>query len=257
MVANGDAEKPIWFAEMNSNAVPNEPGIEGIGSYGQVTLEQQARYAPRAYQRALEDWPWVGVVNFWFFKRPGVAEQNQAWYYFRMMEPDFTPMPVYDAMREYIADLEPTLYRGVHQEGHWALSYSGTWEVVGDPTAMLGQYRRAEAGATVSFRFEGNRLVLTPGADAGEIEVSIDGGATRTVELDGEPVTLFSALTAGRHQVEITAPLGGVGVDALTVREPRLWPWLLIGLVAVSIPAAAAYALYRQQAAGGPGELRD
>jgi hypothetical protein len=256
MVANGDAEKPIWFAEMNSNAVPNEPGIEGIGSYGQVTLEQQARYAPLAYQRAMEDWPWVGVVNFWFFKRPGVAEQNQAWYYFRMMEPDFTPMPVYDAMREYIADLEPTLHRGLHQENHWALSYEGGWDHMEDSTAMLGAYNRAEPGATVSFAFEGHRLVLTPGPDSSEIDVSIDGKEPRTLALDGEPVELFSAWTAGRHQVVITARSGGVGVDALTIREPSWAPWILVGLAALLIPLAAAYALRRQQVAGRSGGRR-
>ncbi|MEA3310196.1 MAG: hypothetical protein U9Q70_11905, partial [Chloroflexota bacterium] len=41
MVANGDAAKPIWLTELNSNVVPE--GLPAV--YGRVTEEQQARYA--------------------------------------------------------------------------------------------------------------------------------------------------------------------------------------------------------------------
>jgi hypothetical protein len=51
--------KPIWIAEMNWNAAPED--VEP--RYGRVTLEQQARYLPLAYQRIIEDWPWIGVAE--------------------------------------------------------------------------------------------------------------------------------------------------------------------------------------------------
>jgi len=98
MVKNGDETKSIWISEMNWNAVPADFPIK---PYGYVTEEQQARYVVEAYERAQAEWPWVGVVNFWFFKRPSEAEKDQPWYYFRMVEPDFTPLPVYDAVKEY------------------------------------------------------------------------------------------------------------------------------------------------------------
>lgn len=106
MVVNGDADKPIWISEMNWNPVPGPeeaPDIAGRYNYGQVTEEQQARWVPLAYERAANEWPWVGVINYWYFKAAADYERNQSYYYFRMMEPDFTPLPVYDAMREYIA----------------------------------------------------------------------------------------------------------------------------------------------------------
>jgi hypothetical protein len=97
MVRNGDGEKPIWISEMGWNAVP-----EGIPpDFGRVTEEQQARYAIEAYERSQAEWPWFGVINYWFFKRPDDSERDQSWYYFRMMEPDFTPLPVYGAVAEY------------------------------------------------------------------------------------------------------------------------------------------------------------
>jgi hypothetical protein len=102
MVQNGDQGKAIWISEMNWNPVPDE--VLSVGTYGQVTPEQAARYAPLAYQRAQEEWPWVGVINFWFFKPASDAQKDQEWYYFRMVEPDFSLTPVYHSMRDYMQE---------------------------------------------------------------------------------------------------------------------------------------------------------
>jgi hypothetical protein len=243
MVANGDAAKPVWISEMNSNAVPNDPAnIAGVGGYGMVTLEQQARYAPLAYQRAMEEWPWLGVVNFWFFKRPSDAEKDQSWYYFRMVEPDFAPLPVYDAMREYTDGLEPALYPGYHQEDHWALAYEGEWTsqrlaTEGCTESVLAKYRwTSELGATVSFTYEGAALTLVPGPGAGKIDLSVDGGAPRRVSLSGEPVQLVGGLGRAHHEIVLTAVSGEVGIDGFIVRQP--WapsPWFVASAVSLLI----------------------
>lgn len=100
MVRHGEAGKPIWISEMGWNTAPEPlPPI-----YGRVTEEQQARYAVEAYARAGADWPWIGVVNIWYFKRHNDDERNQSWYYFRMMEPDFTPLPVWESLAAYIPE---------------------------------------------------------------------------------------------------------------------------------------------------------
>ena len=65
MVANGDAHKPIWISEMGWNAVPDDVPDK---RFGQVTLEQQARYTPQGYERIRNEWPWVGVANVWYFR---------------------------------------------------------------------------------------------------------------------------------------------------------------------------------------------
>ncbi len=98
LVQNGDAGKPIWISEMNWNAVPDEVADK---RFGQVSLETQARYLPLAYERIQKEWPWVGVAVTWFFKPATDAEKDQAKYYFRLVNPDFTLLPVYDAMKAY------------------------------------------------------------------------------------------------------------------------------------------------------------
>ncbi len=124
MVANGDAGKPIWISEMNSNAAPEEIPAR----YGRVTLDQQARWAPLAYDRIQREWPWVGVTTVWFFKKASDAEQQDPSYYFRLVDPDFTPMPVYDALSDYSTRWSPRCIKGTHQESTWQLDYSGMWE---------------------------------------------------------------------------------------------------------------------------------
>lgn len=97
MVKHGDAHKPISISEMGWNVAPeNLPPI-----YGRVTPEQQARYAVEAFERAREEWPWVDVVNYWFFKRHDESEREETWYYFRMLEPDFSPLLVWGAVAQY------------------------------------------------------------------------------------------------------------------------------------------------------------
>jgi polysaccharide biosynthesis protein PslG len=104
MVRNGDAHKPIWLAEVNWNPVPAaQPDGKPIADrerFGVVTPAEQARYVPALLARARTDWPWVGVTSVWFFKRPSDDERGQSWYYFRMVEPDFTPTVLYDAVKQ-------------------------------------------------------------------------------------------------------------------------------------------------------------
>jgi polysaccharide biosynthesis protein PslG len=240
MVKNGDAGKAIWIAEMNWNAVPPESGI--APDFGRVTPEQQARYAPLAYARAQAEWPWVGVNAFWFFKRASDAERNQAWYYFRMAEPDFTLLPVYDTLKTYMHQT-PLMQPGYFQEDHWAVTWSGLWETVKQPEAVLGQFKRASGlGAGLSFSFSGTDLILVTqqGPQAGRFSVSIDGGPAQTVDLRAAtasgPVyrSLAQGLPDAPHTVALTSVDGGNVIDGFIVRRaPRRTGWLLAGLVGV------------------------
>ncbi len=99
MVKNGDAHKPIWLAEMNWNAAPED--LEP--RFGRVTEEQQARYLPIAYQRVIDEWPWIGVANTWYLKRATDEweTERKPEAYFRLLKPDFTPLPVYESIKEF------------------------------------------------------------------------------------------------------------------------------------------------------------
>ena len=237
MVRHGDEHKAIWIAEMNWNAVP-----AGIApNFGQVTPEQQANYAPLAYQRAQAEWPWVGMNAFWFFKRADDSNRSQAWYYFRMAEPDFTLLPVYSSMWAYTRQT-PVMYPGYFQENHWAVAWTGEWQDAQPPQAVLGAARVGAPGAEASFTFDGTDLVLVTqaGPQAGTLSVSVDGGPARTFDLRAPNVrgpvyhSLAQGLAAGPHTVTLTSADGATTIDGFIVRQtPQRTAWLLAELAAV------------------------
>jgi hypothetical protein len=226
MVANGDAHKPIWITEAAWNPQPRDPSIVTAlyGNYGIVTPEQAARYMPLAYQRAQEEWPWVGPMFYWFFKRPHDFEANQSWYYFRMVEPDFAPLPVYDSMKQHITTQEPVLYPGVHQVEHWAVTLPDSARLVERPGAQFDRaVQTVEAafttyGTEVWLRWRGGGEVLEVLRDG---ENTLAGGhCTRPLSDDEWHVTvLCSSLLPQRHTFRVVpvAEAEPLYLDSITV----------------------------------------
>ncbi|MGQ9586323.1 MAG: cellulase family glycosylhydrolase [Anaerolineae bacterium] len=223
MVRNGDARKPIWISEMNWCAVPDEVPDK---RFGQVSEAVQARYVTLAYQRAQEEWPWVGVVNFWYFKRPDDRwkAEGKPEYYFRMVEPDFTPLPVYDAVQAYTAQ-PPVVYRGWHQEDHWAVRYEGNWVDRDELLAVFGRVRQAEeVGSRLSFTFHGREVVLQVlrGPSEGQVRLTVDGEPQdlnlRSPAPDLTGLSVAQDLPPGDHAVELTVLAPPVAVDGFLVR---------------------------------------
>ncbi|NOX60568.1 MAG: cellulase family glycosylhydrolase [Chloroflexi bacterium] len=249
MVANGDAHKPIWISEMNWNAVPDEVPDK---RFGQVSEAQQARYLVMAYQRLQKEWPWVGVANTWYFKRPDYRwrDENKPEYYFRLVEPDFTPLPVYESMKAYAPAVAqtPTMYAGAHPPDHWAVE-SETYRLEPNANATLGQMGVLPAGEKLTLRFEGRALRIHPPPDAAPtlIHVSIDGREPKPLSYEPGRARRIAAGSMGVHEVVITTE-DDMWVDHWSVKgagaSGLFWPLLgcftglmvlFLGYVAVRI----------------------
>jgi len=208
MVKNGDENKPIWMTEMNWNAIPAEHPAYPM--FGRVTEQQQADYAVQAFRRAQLEWPWMGVMNVWFFKRASDAEKDQPMYYFRMVEPDFTPLPLYAAIKDE-ANRRPVMYHGYHQPAHWAVSYDGDWQQVGDTQTAFGQYRESRTvGDRVELAFSGTSLaVVFARGSEGRLSVSCAGEVPRVLEIGEHAVdedtlrAVCSGLVDATHEASI------------------------------------------------------
>ncbi|MCP4168519.1 MAG: cellulase family glycosylhydrolase [Chloroflexi bacterium] len=206
MVANGDAHKPIWISEMNWNAVPDEIVDK---RFGQVTEAQQARYLAEAYQRIQQDWPWLGVANTWYFKRPDYQWRDEAKpeYYFRLVDPDLTPLPVYDSIRAYANEInaDPVMYAGAHPPEHWAI-HSDDYHIEPHPEATLGQIGVLAAGASLKLTFDGASLRIHPPKDAPEttLSVSLNGGQPQERVIEPGKMLKISARGREEHRVEIS-----------------------------------------------------
>ncbi len=223
MVHNGDAHKPIWMTEMNWNAIPADH--PAYPHFGRVTEEQQARYAVDAYRRAQEEWQWVGVVSMWFFKRASDYERDQPMYYFRLVEPDFTSLPVYAAVKAYTAQAR-VVYSGYHQIDHWALDFAGNWERVLNDNAVLDDYWYSESGGTIAGRFKGKEveLVIAKSPDYGELQVQIDDRAPITIPLNtaspqrNVTIPIARGLSYTEHELKITAS-PRAAIDSIVIHK--------------------------------------
>ncbi len=64
-----------------------------------VLPSQRAAYTVRAYEMALQDWPWCEAIVLWAFRYPRPANTYQD--YFTFVTTDFTPKPIYFAVQRY------------------------------------------------------------------------------------------------------------------------------------------------------------
>jgi len=234
MVKNGDARTPIWAMETGWNAQPRE---FKDAPFGRVSEARQALYAPKGYARAKNEWPWMGGLMYWFWKRATDLEKNQSFYYFRMSEPNFTTLPVYDSMREYIptARYVPIGFRST---SHWAMDWRGAWETVRDERVYFGEYKlsagageQGSRGAEVSFVFHGTDLDLVTMQNpyGGAVRVQVNNDAPRDVELwrtdpgVGGRVALARDLDDGAHRVTITVTRAPVAINGFVVERGWMW----------------------------------
>jgi len=247
MVRHGDAAKPIWLSEMGWNALPQ--GFPETPRYGRVSEAQQAHYTVRGLQRIQAEWPWVGVTFLWYLRQPGNWRDSQQEYYFRLVDPDFTLRPVYQAVQAY-ATRPPVLEPGYHPASHWAMQTQGVWRTVpdaqADPSGLspsgrsFGAYRLGEVGAALSFIFHGTDLDLVAGdGRPGVLQVAIDGsaaGVSLPRDAAGQArLDLASTSGAGRfpmarglpdgeHHVTITVVDGAAAIAGFLVQRTPGFP---------------------------------
>ena len=251
MVKNGDADKPIWAMEMGWNTAPT--GI--TATFGRVTQDQQSRYTVQGYERAQNEWPWMGGLMYWFFKRAYDTEKNQPMYYFRMLDPDFTPQPIYAAMKDYITQAR-VVTPGFRSTSDWAMDWRGAWETHQDYRAYFGEYVLGKTGDSVSFVFRGTDLdlVALQNPYGGAVSVQIDDQPAREVDLwltdpeVGGRIALARDLDDGEHRARITVTRAPVAVNGFILQRGSAWWIRRVGVIALALGLVAASALRRHRA---------
>lgn len=249
MVKFDDAAKAVWILEYGWNAAPDTiPDSRLI--WGRVTEAQQAEYTVQGIDISRTDWNWVGVVSIWFFRQVGDISSSNPEAYFRMVDVDFTPRPVYFAVSGATSSLR-VAQPGEHEETHPALLLGKGWQPRLEPRASAGQLLVAtDDNATATLRFYGESfdLVTHRQSGAGRLFVTIDGQmvnglprdeAGRTFVEDASAdeqwralVPVVRNLPRGEHVVEFRAEgkvnLDGFVVAAIAAPQP---PWLAIGVL--------------------------
>jgi hypothetical protein len=93
----GYGDLPIYITEGGWNDHPRWTKA--------VQPSKRAAYTLRAYEMALEEWPWCQAVVLWAIRYPRPANTYQD--YFTFVTTDFTPKPVFLAVQRYARGEEP------------------------------------------------------------------------------------------------------------------------------------------------------
>lgn len=220
----GDSDKAVWFNEYGWNAAPGDFAADQL-RWGRVSESQQAEYTLRGIEMARQDWPWAGVFMIWYFRQEGHIAPEQAEYYFRMVEPDFTPRPLYFAVQDATHQAQ-TAGPGTYEETDAAIQLYGTWSNVIDAAASGGDYGVADTpGTSLAFTFDGQdvNLLTAGGPDGGRLTVSLDGRPLSLATDDGQDTAVVD-LYRPQAEVGLRIPLAqdlpaGKHVLRLTVAE--------------------------------------
>ena len=258
----GDTDKAIWFNEYGWNAAP-EQFLDKDLIWKRVTEEEQAEYTLRGIDFAHENWPWAGVFGIWYFRQTGQQyTPDDAAYYFRMVDVDFTPRRVYDAVQ----DATGTLFvapAGHFEETNPALVPDPNWYSVIAPEASgEGLFESRELGSSLIFTFHGHSvdLIARRGPEEGRLLVTVDGRNVSGLPLDDQDrsyidlyaretqwqtqIGIVQGLAPGQHAVRLTISEGeqvSGNVDAFQVNagQPLGFPSLPVALLGLGILLAA------------------
>jgi hypothetical protein len=97
MAGNGDGNKQMWLTEFGWSTYNEAPGYE----YGQlITEDMQAQYLVRAFQKGLNDYPWMGVMCVWNLNFSAIglpaSDEKVPW---SVIKADFSPRPAFNALK--------------------------------------------------------------------------------------------------------------------------------------------------------------
>jgi len=187
MEDNGDAAKPVWLDEFGWTAPPADLTPEKDPDrmkWGRVTEQQQTEYTRQAVAMARAQWPWLGVMNLWYFRQDGTrSSPGQSDYYFRMVNPDFSPTPLYAEIAKEAAPLR-IAQPGEYEETNPALQpgddgkIGDNWQLRMDAQASGRYYlasNRNNATLQITFRGTSIQLKTITGPNGGMVYVSLDG----------------------------------------------------------------------------------
>lgn len=239
MERNGDKDKPIWFNEFGWNASPESMSPEKL-IWRRVSEEQQAQYTADAIALTRK-WGWVGTLNIWYFRQVGDFPIERSDYFFRMVDTDFTPRPVYDrvkAAHDRLAVATP----GEYEELATPVDARGPWQLTNKPGASGGRLLQTTGDtATLSIRFSGTGigLIMPPPAEPVRLLAKVDGSQSAVdIPAGGGEfvlVPLVKGLRPGEHTIALERVSGPAwGFDRVAVEmKPDFGPFFMFAGLAL------------------------
>jgi hypothetical protein len=257
----GDIDKAVWFNEYAWNAAPEYFDDDDL-IWERVSEEQQAEYTLQGVEWARGEWPWAGTFSIWYFRQTGQQYRpDEAAYYFRMVDVDFTPRRVYDAVQDATGALF-VAPPGHFEETNPAVTAEAGWQsVITEEASGQALVESASPDASLTFTFRGHSvdLITRQGPGEGRLLVTVDGRKVAGLPTDNEGrsyLDLFApalkmqsrlpiagGLAPGLHVVRLTVAdgdqvLGNVDAFEVNAGQPPAFPVLPVALLGLALVVA-------------------
>ena len=268
MEKNGDIAKAVWINEYGWNAAPADFRLRSSSGQRVSEADSGRLHCQGHTDWRAGEWDWVGVICVWYLRQVGNISPDNAEYYFRMVDVDFTPRLVYRAVKSEATASGPG--KGYFEETNPAVHVGPGWSYELASPASGGQMLAANlASGSVTISFQGSSLNLVTAREpgAGALYVSIDGQPANALPADrsGRAVLDLASpsvkwqveavvakdLRSGQHVAQLTrAPQPGrVNLDAYVVggseKRSTRGPLIVVGLLGIAI--AGAVVLLRRE----------
>jgi polysaccharide biosynthesis protein PslG len=262
---NGDDNKAIWFNEYGWNAAPDNFPEEKL-IWSRVDEPTQAEWTASGIRFASDNWEWFGVASIWYFRDVGHISPEDADYYFRMVDVEFTPRAVFRAVQaeaQSIGIAAP----GIHGMLESPVRAFGTWDLRRNVDFHDGYSLIGHQASSLQIRFQGSTLdvYVRPEESQGLVAVQLlegdqpdrNSNRTATVELPAgggyvrltDGILDHPAATAQQtYTLKVTVMADStLGVDHIRVEYARSYSGLLAGAAASGLAAAALFALRQRR----------
>ena len=258
MERHEDADKAVWFNEYGWNAAPEHFADEEL-IWKRVSEEEQAEFTLQGIEMAQQEWPWAGVFNIWYFRQTGqIYTPDDAAYYFRMVDTDFTPRRVYDAVQDATSAIFVAA-SGHYEETSPAVAAEAGWRGVIAAEASGQSFMESdEPGASLTFTARGHSvdLIARTSPQGGRLLVTVNGRNAAHLPTDDQGrsyldlqaaevvwqarLPIASGLTPGQHVVRVTVSdgeqaLGNVDAFEVNAGQPPGFPVQPVAILGVGL----------------------
>jgi O-antigen ligase len=205
MVRRGDGTKPLWGSNFGWNHLPD--GWTGPPSiWGAVSAAAQEQYMRGAFQRASQEWPWIGglILQHWQPDAPpddpiqgfAIAPVIDAW---------LQHGPLFDATA-LIPGLYPAQNDSTVYSGHWQFGELGADAVPPDTSSASPQTENR-----ITVQFEGTAFAMPVRRD--------DYLAYLYLTVDGKPANALPRNREGEAFIILTSPVRKPELDLIQVAQ--------------------------------------
>lgn len=203
MVRRGDGHKPLWGSNFGWNHLAD--GWTGPPSiWGQVSMDERAVFTREAYQRAAQEWPWVGGLILQHWQPDAPADDPQQ---------GFAVAPVIDAWVEdgWLAR-DQGLPPGRHPVQNAYTEYSENWRF-----SDLGVDAEIHNPDAVTPDMENRITVTFAGTDFAMPVRRDDSSAYLFITVDGEPANALPRQPDGETFLLLTSPDRAPSLELIAV----------------------------------------